>query len=103
MSATPSEPTPPPTPEADAARVGRLQGNLLVKQRAGGIVVSLITTVLAFLIAGLVVLATGHNPLLAFRDIFNGAGLNWIFHPTTNLVNTAAYNLSQTLLYTTTL
>ena len=48
-------------------------------------------------------LATGHNPLLAYRDIFNGAGLNWIFHPTTNTVSTASYNLSQTLLQTTTL
>ena len=27
---------------------------------------------------------TGHNPLLAYHDIFNGAGLNWIFHPTTS-------------------
>jgi ABC-type uncharacterized transport system permease subunit len=49
------------------------------------------------------VLATGHNPLLAYRDIFDGAGLNWFFHPTTNLVPTSAYNLSQTLLQTTTL
>ena len=48
-------------------------------------------------------LATGHNPLLAYRDIFNGAGLNWIFHPTTDIAKTAAYNLSQTLLQTTTL
>ena len=61
------------------------------------------TALLAFLLGGLVVLATGHNPLLAYRDIFNGAGLNWVFHPTTNVVNTAAYNLSQTLLQTTTL
>src|SRR5439155_4869506 len=59
--------------------------------------------VIAFLMGGLVVLATGHNPLLAYRDIFNGAGLNWIFHPTTNLTYTAAFNLSQTLLQTTTL
>jgi simple sugar transport system permease protein len=49
------------------------------------------------------VLATGHNPLLAYRDIFDGAGLNWVFHPTTSLVPTSAYNLSQTLLQTTTL
>ena len=48
-------------------------------------------------------LATGHNPLIAYRDIFNGAGLNWIFHPTTSMVSTASYNLSQTLLQTTTL
>ena len=46
--------------------------------------------VLAFLIGGLVVLATGHNPLLAYRDIFNGAGLNWIFHPTTDTASTLA-------------
>ncbi len=62
-----------------------------------------LTALIAFLIGGLVVLATGHNPLLAYRDIFNGAGLNWVFHPTTSVVNTAAYNLSQTLLQTTTL
>ena len=59
---------------------------------------------LAFLIGGLVVLATGHNPLQAYRDIFNGAGLNWLAHPTnTDVANTAAYNFSQTLLQTTTL
>jgi general nucleoside transport system permease protein len=59
--------------------------------------------VIAFLLGGVVVLATGHNPLLAYRDIFNGAGLNWIFHPTTDVANTSAYNLTQTLLQTTTL
>ena len=48
-------------------------------------------------------LATGHNPLIAYHDIFNGAGLNWFFHPTTDTAGTAAYNLSQTLLQTTTL
>ena len=74
-----------------------------MKQRAGGMVVPVLTALLAFLIGGLVVLATGHNPLLAYRDIFNGAGLNWIFHPTTNIADTSAYNLSQTLLQTTTL
>ncbi|MFZ0342119.1 MAG: ABC transporter permease, partial [Gaiellaceae bacterium] len=61
------------------------------------------TVVLAFLIGGLVVLATGHNPLDAYRDIFNGAGLNWIFHPTSNTQGIAAYNLTQTLLQSTTL
>ena len=57
-------------------------------------IVPVLTALLAFLIGGLVVLATGHNPLLAYRDIFNGTGLNWIFHPTTSVANTAAYNLS---------
>ena len=93
---------PPETPE-EAAETGSLAASLALKQRAGGIIVPAMTAVLAFLIGGLVVLATGHNPLIAYRDIFDGAGLNWIFHPTTNVANTAAYNLSQTLLQTTTL
>jgi general nucleoside transport system permease protein len=92
----------PETPE-EAAASGTLAASIALKQRAGGIVVPVLTALIAFLLGGLVVLATGHNPLLAYRDIFNGAGLNWIFHPTTNVANTAAYNLSQTLLQTTTL
>jgi len=92
----------PETPE-EAAETGTLAARIALKQRAGGIVVPVMTALLAFMIGGLVVLATGHNPLLAYRDIFNGAGLNWIFHPTTNVANTAAYNLTQTLLQTTTL
>jgi general nucleoside transport system permease protein len=93
---------PPETPE-EAAETGTLTARLALKQRAGGVVVPVMTALLAFLIGGFVVLATGHNPLLAYRDIFNGAGLNWVFHPTTDVANTAAYNLSQTLLQTTTL
>jgi len=93
----PDESAPPPgeTPSVAAS--------MALKHRAGGLIVPVLTAVIAFLIGGLVVLATGHNPLLAYRDIFNGAGLNWIFHPTTDVANTAAYNLSQTLLQTTTL
>ena len=37
-----------------------------------------LTALLAFLIGGLVVLATGQNPLTAYKEIFNGAGLNWL-------------------------
>jgi simple sugar transport system permease protein len=92
----------PESPE-EAAESGTLIASLALKQRAGGIAVPVITVVVAFVMGGLVVLATGHNPLIAYRDIFNGAGLNWIFHPTTDVTNTAAYNLSQTLLQTTTL
>ena len=90
-----SEPAPDETPTVVAS--------IALKQKAGGLIVPVLTALLAFLIGGLVVLATGHNPLLAYRDIFNGAGLNWIFHPTTSVVNTSAYNLTQTLLQTTTL
>ena len=94
--------SPPESPE-EAAESGTLIASLALRQRAGGVGVPAATVLVAFLMGGLVVLATGHNPLLAYRDIFNGAGLNWIFHPTTNVANTAAYNLSQTLLQTTTL
>jgi len=91
-----------PVPEQDEPGT-TVAASIAMKHRAGGVIVPITTALLAFLIGGLVVLATGHNPLLAYRDIFNGAGLNWIFHPTTNIANTAAYNLSQTLLQTTTL
>jgi simple sugar transport system permease protein len=92
----------PETPE-EAAATGTLAASLALKQRAGGVAVPVLTAFVAFLMGGFIVLATGHNPLLAYRDIFNGAGLNWIFHPTTSVVATDAYNLSQTLLQTTTL
>jgi general nucleoside transport system permease protein len=86
-----------------AAETGTLAARLSLSQRAGGIAVPVATVVLAFLIGGLVVLATGHNPLDTYRDIFSGAGLNWFFHPTTSTQGAAAYNLSQTLLQSTTL
>ena len=92
-------PEPPQTPVATESLAARLA----LKQRAGGVAVPIMTALIAFLLGGLVVLATGHNPILAYRDIFNGAGLNWVFHPTTSVVDTSAYNLTQTLLQTTTL
>jgi len=100
VSEVASTPEPPEQPQGDATT---LASSVAAKQRAGGVIVPVLTAVIAFLIGGLVVLATGHNPLAAYHDIFNGAGLNWIFHPTTDVANTAAYNLSQTLLQTTSL
>ena len=103
-------------PEAYAPSVA---GQLAFYQRAGGIITPLLTAVVAFLAGGLVVLATGHNPLRTYKAIFEGAGLNWFFHfgsyhidlPftnhhiwfwwDTNTNHTAAYNLTQTLLTTT--
>jgi len=100
-----SDPGPSPAPEP-AAEPRTLAARLAVKQRAGGIIVPIITLLLAFLMAGVVVAATQHSvhkALLAARDIFNGAGLNWIFHPTTDIQVLASYNLSQTLIQTSTL
>ncbi|HEU5280108.1 MAG TPA: ABC transporter permease [Gaiellaceae bacterium] len=103
-------------PEAYAPTVAR---RLAFYQRAGGIVTPLMTAVIAFLMGGLVVLSTGHNPLRTYKAIFEGSGLNWLFHLgnysiglpftdthvwfwwDTSTNDTAAYNLTQTLLTTT--
>jgi general nucleoside transport system permease protein len=101
-----SEPEKPDLVESpeQAASSGTLAARLSLSQKAGGVAVPVVTVIVAFLIGGLVVLATGHNPLAAYRDIFDGAGLNWIFHPTTNIqTSIAGYNLTQTLLQSTTL
>jgi general nucleoside transport system permease protein len=106
----------PPTgggPEASLA------SRLALAQKAGGVVVPLLTTVLAFLIGGLVVLATtGKNPLTTYKAIFEGAGFNWFFQVgshelripftqthipfpwnTNDFESIAAVNLQQTLIF----
>ncbi len=72
----------------------------------------------AFFIAGLVILVTTHkNPLSTYRAIFNGTGLNWFFHVGSHTIGVpfsdariwfpwdtsslAAINLEQTLIITT--
>jgi len=71
---------------------------------SGGFATSLITTLLAFFVAGLVVLATGKNPFSVYRGIFNGTGLNWLFPWVSGDDRAqAAFNLQQTGLLTTTL
>jgi general nucleoside transport system permease protein len=102
MSESPADQVPAPTPPAEQPQAS-FAVKLSAKQRAGGAVVPIMTAVLAFLAGGLVVLATGHDPWTAYKGIFEGAGLNWIFHPTTNTVGLTPFNLSQTLLQTTTL
>ena len=41
-----------------------------------GVLLPIGTTVLAFLVGGLAVLAADRNPLTAYKAIFNGTGLN---------------------------
>jgi simple sugar transport system permease protein len=45
-----------------------------------GIVAPLITTLIAFLMGGLVVGLTGKNPIKVYHAIWNGTGLEWFFH-----------------------
>jgi ABC-type uncharacterized transport system permease subunit len=56
---------------------GTAAAALAFYERAGGLLVPLAATVLAFLVGGLVVLVTGHNPLGAYKAIFEGTGLNF--------------------------
>lgn len=92
-------------------------------QRAEGVIAPLLTTVLAFLVGGLVVLVTtGKNPVTTYRAIFEGAGLSWFFEVGNNEIglpfsdakvwfpwnvndieSLAAVNLQQTLIVTTAL
>jgi ABC-type uncharacterized transport system permease subunit len=70
--------------------------------QGGGVVVPLLTVVLAFLAGGLVILFTGHNPLSTYKAIFNGTGLNWLLPWTSSADRpAAALNLQQTLIATT--
>jgi general nucleoside transport system permease protein len=91
---------PPPGPPSGAP-LGFVARYALL-QRAGGVTTALITALIAFLIGGLVVLATGHNPLSAYHQIFDGTGLNWLFPWVTGQDRTsAAFNLQQTMILAT--
>ena len=63
--------------EVESAATARLS----LYERAGGAVTPLVTTIVAFLLAGLVVLvSTGRNPLPVYRGILDGTGLPWLTH-----------------------
>jgi simple sugar transport system permease protein len=85
-------PAPPEDAQQQESRPPRI--------RLQGIVLPLVTTVLAFLVGGLVVAATGHNPISTYRAIFDGTGLVWLI-PGVGNRHAAALNLQQTLLWTT--
>jgi simple sugar transport system permease protein len=72
--------------------------------RGGGALIPVLTALLAFFIGGLVVLITGNDPIATYNAIFEGTGLQWVFPWVTGADRTtAALNLQQTLILTTTL
>ena len=76
----------------------RLAGYL----RGGGVIVPLLTTLIAFLVGGLVMLVTGSDPIATYEAIWKGTGLQWLFPWTTGADrDLAATNLQQTLIITT--
>jgi simple sugar transport system permease protein len=67
-----------------------------------GVAVPILTAVIAFIAGGLIVLATGHDPLTTYSSIFDGTGLNWLFPWVGGSARTlAAGNLQQTLIQAT--
>ena len=82
-----------------------------------GVVAPVVTTIIAFLMGGLVVALTGKNPFKVYHAVFNGTGINWFFHVGNHsarvpfstqhmwfpwdTASVAAGNLQQTLLLTT--
>ncbi len=94
MSQPPEEFELPP----DATVAARLSTYL----RGGGVITPFITVIVAFIVGGLVVLITGHNPISTYKAIFDGTGLNWFFPWISSDDRTvAALNLQQTLIATT--
>jgi general nucleoside transport system permease protein len=103
-------PPPPGTPQPSQQFPSRFGG-------LKGAIGPLLTTILAFLMGGLVVLFTGKDPVKVYKAIFNGTGLNWFFHVGDHsaripfgtghmwfpwdTASIAAQNLQQTLLLTT--
>ena len=88
-----------------AANAPSVASRYALAQKAGGIVVPLLTVALAFLIGGIVVfVTTGSNPLSTYKAIFEGAGLNWFSSREVRPTHVpgsrrhGAYNLQQTLL-----
>jgi general nucleoside transport system permease protein len=88
--------------EGPVAQAQTPASRLAAYVRGGGVVVPLLTTLLAFFIGGLVVLVTGHDPIATYKAIFEGTGLQWLFPWVTGDDRaTAALNLQQTLILTT--
>src|SRR3954454_12494042 len=78
---------------------GTVATRLATYLRGGGVIAPVITLLFAFLIGGLVVLITGHDPIATYKAIFEGTGLNY-FLPGADR-DIAALNLQQTLIQTT--
>ena len=89
----PPEPTPPAAPDAQPSFAARLAEHL----KSGGPIAPLLTVVFAFFAGGLVVLATGKDPISTYQAIFDGTGLNWLWAEDRDLAST---NLQQTLILT---
>ena len=89
--------------EPDDAAVGAQTpaSRLAAYVSGGGVIVPVLTALLAFLLGGLVVLITGNDPIATYDAIFEGTGLQWLFPWPIENRALAAVNLQQTLIVTT--
>jgi general nucleoside transport system permease protein len=87
--------------EAAAVSAQTPAARLAAYMRGGGVIVPLLTALLAFVLGGLVVLITGHDPIATYSAIFEGTGLQWFFPWPIEDRALAAVNLQQTLILTT--
>jgi len=93
---------PPPEPAEPPPESGGMGNRFADHLRAGGWFTSVLTTIVAFFLGGLVVFVTGRDPLSTYNAIWQGTGLEWIFPWVTGADRAiAAVNLQQTLLLTT--
>jgi simple sugar transport system permease protein len=87
------------SPDAALASPARLTA---FRRGFGGFLIPVLTTLIAFLAGGIVVLLTGHNPFSTYKAVFNGTGLQWLFPWVSGgSRSAAASNLQQTLLVAT--
>jgi general nucleoside transport system permease protein len=92
---------PPPEP-MEPPESGGMGTRFADHLRAGGWFTSILTTIVAFFLGGLVVFVTGRDPLSTYSAIWQGTGLEWIFPWVTGTDREiAAVNLQQTLLLAT--
>jgi simple sugar transport system permease protein len=90
-----------PVDESAAPVVQTPASRLAAYIRGGGVIVPVLTALLAFFIGGLVVLITGNDPIATYKAIFEGTGFQWLFPWVTgDDRTTAALNLQQTLILT---
>jgi simple sugar transport system permease protein len=69
--------------------------------RGGGVLIPIVTALIAFFIGGIVIALAGANPIDTYRAIFEGSGLNWLLPWVSGDERTlAALNLQQTLILT---
>ena len=70
---------PPPEPAEPPPESGGMGTRFADHLRAGGWFTSVLTTIVAFFLGGLVVFVTGRDPLSTYNAIWQGTGLEWIF------------------------